>query len=161
NDYMLAKPTVYAGLGAESGGAGYSMIQFDNFQANGVTCSAHRAEATAQIASGLVTGITVVDGGCGYTNTPAGLIVGGGGSGAAEFATISNEVVMSITITNGGSGYTSIPQVYIYSPFGVQGGLVKAVKPLFSDLFVGTHYQLQTSGDLITWTNQGSPFTAT
>jgi hypothetical protein len=111
NAYMLATPRVYAGLGAISGRNGYSKPQFDNFQANGVTCSTHRAEATAQIASGLVTGITVVDGGCGYTNT--------------------------------------------------QVGLVKAVKPSFSDLLLGTHYQLQTSGDLITWTNQGSPFTAT
>jgi hypothetical protein len=161
NAYMLATPRVYAGLGAVSGRNGYSIPQFDNFQANGVTCSAHGAQATAQIASGLVTGITVVDGGCGYTNTPAVLILGGGGSGAAAFASISNEVVTSITLTNGGNGYTSIPQVYIYSPFGLQGGLVKAVKPSFSDLRLGTNYQLQTSGDLITWTNQGSPFTAT
>jgi hypothetical protein len=158
---MLATPRVYAGLGAISGRNGYSKPQFDNFQANGVTCSTHRAEATAQIASGLVTGITVVDGGCGYTNTPAVLILGGGGSGAAAFATISNGVVTSITLTNGGNGYTSIPQIYIYSPLGLQVGLVKAVKPSFSDLLLGTHYQLQTSGDLITWTNQGSPFTAT
>jgi hypothetical protein len=161
NAYMLATPRVYAGLGAISGRNGYSKPQFDNFQANGVTCSTHRAEATAQIASGLVTGITVVDGGCGYTNTPAVLILGGGGSGAAAFATISNGVVTSITLTNGGNGYTSIPQIYIYSPLGLQVGLVKAVKPSFSDLLLGTHYQLQTSGDLITWTNQGSPFTAT
>jgi hypothetical protein len=70
-------------------------------------------------------------------------------------------MVTSITLTNGGNGYTSIPQVYIYSPVGLQVGLVKAVKPSFSDLLPGNNYQLQTSGDLITWTNQGSPFTAT
>ena len=39
--------------------------------------------------------------------------------------------------------------------------LIKAVKPAFSDLAVGTNYQMQISGDLSTWTNQGSPFTAT
>ena len=44
---------------------------------------------------------------------------------------------------------------------GPQIGLLKAVKPSFSYLAVGTNYQLQVSGDLNTWTNQGSAFTAT
>jgi hypothetical protein len=131
------------------------------YQYESQPCSPHRAEATAEFAGGLVIGATVDDGGCGYTNTPAVLILGGGGSGAAAFASISNGLVTSITVTNGGNGYTSIPQIYIYSPLGLQVGLAKAVKPLFSDLLLGTNYQLQTSGDLITWTNQGSPFTAT
>ena len=39
--------------------------------------------------------------------------------------------------------------------------LLKAVKPSFSELWVGTNYQLQVSGNLSTWTNQGTPFTAT
>ena len=39
--------------------------------------------------------------------------------------------------------------------------LIKAVKPSFSHLSLGTNYQLQVSGDLSIWTNQGSPFTAT
>jgi len=39
--------------------------------------------------------------------------------------------------------------------------LIKAVKPMFSGLWVGTSYQLQASADLSTWTNAGSPFTAT
>ena len=39
--------------------------------------------------------------------------------------------------------------------------LIKAVKPSFDYLFLGTNYQLQVSGDLNTWTNQGSAFTAT
>ena len=43
----------------------------------------------------------------------------------------------------------------------VQIGLIKAVKPSFSGLSVGTNYQLQVSGDLNAWTNQGTAFTAT
>ena len=39
--------------------------------------------------------------------------------------------------------------------------LVKAVKPVFFYLTVGTNYQLQISGDFNTWTNQGAVFTAT
>jgi hypothetical protein len=39
--------------------------------------------------------------------------------------------------------------------------LLKAVKPSFAYLRIGTNYQLQLSGDLNTWTNHGVPFTAT
>ncbi|MCU0785086.1 MAG: hypothetical protein MUF81_13765 [Verrucomicrobia bacterium] len=39
--------------------------------------------------------------------------------------------------------------------------LIKAVKPSFSYLWVGTNYQLQLSGDLNTWTNHGAAFIAT
>lgn len=47
-----------------------------------------------------------------------------------------------------------------YTP-GQTVSLVKAVKPSFSNLTLTTNYQLQVSGDLNTWTNQGSAFTAT
>ena len=43
----------------------------------------------------------------------------------------------------------------------MQIGLIKAVKPSFFGLCAGTNYQLQISGDLNTWTNQGAVFTAT
>ena len=39
--------------------------------------------------------------------------------------------------------------------------LVKAVRPSFSGLTLATNYQLQLSGDMNTWTNHASPFTAT
>lgn len=44
---------------------------------------------------------------------------------------------------------------------GPRVNLIKAVKPSFIGLDIGTNYQLQVSADLTTWTNQGSPFTAT
>jgi hypothetical protein len=44
---------------------------------------------------------------------------------------------------------------------GPQVSLVKAVKPSFTSLAIGTNYQLQVSADTTHWTNQGSPFTAT
>jgi hypothetical protein len=121
----------------------------------------HRATAIATVVSGSVTAATITDSGCGYTNTPLVLIEGGGGTGAAGMAVVNNGVVSAIGIVNQGSGYTNAPNVYIYSPFGLQIGLLKAVKPTFSDLFIGTNYQLQTSTELSIWTNQGSPFTAT
>ncbi len=39
--------------------------------------------------------------------------------------------------------------------------LMKAIKPSASELLVGSNYQFQASADLNTWTNIGSPFTAT
>jgi hypothetical protein len=39
--------------------------------------------------------------------------------------------------------------------------LIKAVKPTFSNLLIGSNYQLQVSSDLSNWTNQSSPFMAT
>lgn len=39
--------------------------------------------------------------------------------------------------------------------------LVKAVRPSFTNLILGRSYQLQVSSDMSTWTNQGTPFTAT
>jgi hypothetical protein len=50
---------------------------------------------------------------------------------------------------------------FVLTTLGPQVDLLKAVKPSFSYLDVGTNYQLQDSGDLRNWTNQGSPFTAT
>jgi hypothetical protein len=42
-----------------------------------------------------------------------------------------------------------------------QVSLVKAVKPAFANLSIGTIYQLQSSTDFNSWTNQGAAFTAT
>jgi hypothetical protein len=125
------------------------------------TCSPHTARATATVVNGFVVGAGITDSGCGYSNTPAVVIQGGGGSGATATAVVSNGVVSGITITDAGVGYTNTPTVYIYSPFGLQIGLVKSVRPSFADLLLGVKYQLQISPDLNLWTNTGSAFTAT
>lgn len=124
-------------------------------------CSTHRAAATATLYNGFVVAADLTDNGCGYTNTPLVLIQGGGGTGATAVAVVSNGVVTGITITSTGIGYTSTPNIYIYAPFGPQTGLLKAVRPVFTDLYPGSNYQLQVSADMATWTNQGLPFTAT
>lgn len=124
-------------------------------------CSPHRAAATAQLADGAVLGATLTDFGCGYTTTPLVLLLGGGGNGASAVAQVGNGMVTNIIIITPGTGYTNTPIVYIYSPFGLQTGLLKAVKPSFSDLLIGTNYQLQVSSDLNNWTNQGTAFIAT
>lgn len=74
------------------------------------SANAHGSIATDP---GTITGITVEDGGSGYTSAPTVTITGGGGSGATATATIANGEVTAITLTNAGSGYTSEPTVTI------------------------------------------------
>jgi hypothetical protein len=72
----------------------------------------HRpAKAAAAIANGAVVGITVSDGGSGYTSIPSVTLSGGGGSGATATANVSGGVVTSITVNNGGNSYTKAPDV--------------------------------------------------
>jgi len=55
---------------------------------------------------------------------------------------------------------TEVKQLYTYEA-GPRVNLIKAVKPSFTGLSIGTDYLLQVSGDLNSWTNQGSAFLAT
>jgi len=84
-------------------------------------CTPHAATATTTVVSGFVVAANIIDSGCGYTNTPAVLIQGGGGTGAAGTAVVSNGVVVGITITNAGFGYTSAPSIYISFPLSITG----------------------------------------
>lgn len=65
-----------------------------------------------------------------------------------------------IRIYNRALSSNEVAQLYAIES-GPRVDLIKAVKPSFSNLTLGTNYQLQLSGDLSTWTNQGSVFTAT
>lgn len=76
------------------------------------------ALATATISGGAITGITVTNGGSGYTTVPTVNFYGGGsivngGTKARATATVSGGIITGITINNGGTGYTSIPTVTI------------------------------------------------
>jgi hypothetical protein len=66
------------------------------------------AIAYATTENGVVTGITVTNGGAGYLAPPKINIIGDG-AGATAVATISGGSVSGITVTNGGSGYWYLP----------------------------------------------------
>ncbi len=72
-----------------------------------------KASASAAASSGVITTITVLDGGSGYTSTPTVTLVGGSGSNAAATAVVTNGVVTAINVTNGGTGYNTLPSVRI------------------------------------------------
>ena len=75
-------------------------------------------DTTKSFFNGPLTGLTLTNGGSGYTAAPGVLISGGGGSGAAGSTTIQGGVVKTITMTNPGAGYTSAPTVTITGPGG-------------------------------------------
>jgi hypothetical protein len=66
------------------------------------------AIAFATTTNGVVTSITVTNGGSGYLAPPKINIIGSG-AGATAVATVSGGVVTGITVTNGGSGYWYLP----------------------------------------------------
>jgi hypothetical protein len=74
------------------------------------------AKAVANLVNGFLVGVTITDGGYGYTNNPSVSISGGGGSGAAAVATQVSGVVTGIRIIAAGSGYTENPLVTIEPP---------------------------------------------
>jgi len=65
---------------------------------------------------GIVSGITNLSGGSGYTSVPSVTFTGGGGTGATATATVTAGVVTAITIDTVGSGYTTAPTVNISPP---------------------------------------------
>jgi hypothetical protein len=69
-------------------------------------------------------------------------------------------VLDDIRIYNRALPASEVQQLYAYER-GPIVNLIKAVKPSFSGLSLGTNYQLQVSGDLNSWTNHGAPFAAT
>jgi hypothetical protein len=78
-----------------------------------------QATATASIASGLVTGFTVTNGGTGYTSPPTVTLTGGAfvtPVTAVFTATLSGDTVNATPRTNAGAGYTSPPQVTFSAP---------------------------------------------
>lgn len=74
------------------------------------------AMGSASVAGGCVTGIAVTNAGDGYVITPAVVLVGGGGTGAAACASLSSGHVSQIAIVQGGAGYTTPPTVVIAAP---------------------------------------------
>ena len=72
----------------------------------------------AQLTStSILDSITVTDPGTGYSQAPAVIISGGGGSGALAEATIKNGRLDTIIVKDPGAGYSSTPTVSLRSSF--------------------------------------------
>jgi len=102
------------GVEITNSGYGYTVAPSVSFVGGGGS----GAEATTEIADGIVGIITVTNGGSGYTESPI-VTVSSPGIGTTATATAyinSSGSVTSIRITDTGVGYTSIPTVTIGSP---------------------------------------------
>ncbi len=115
------------------------------FGANYPTDAYSRIEDTTMSFIGPVTGLTVTNGGSGYTSAPGVNFSGGGGTGAAATAQISGVTAITIPPGGGGTGYTSAP---IISFTGGGGAGATATATLSG-----------TSVAAVTVTNGGSGFT--
>ena len=71
-----------------------------------------------------------------------------------------NGIIDDIRIYNRAFSTNEVQQLYAIES-GPRVDLIKAVKPSFLNLSLGTNYQMQISGNLNTWTNYGAAFTAT
>ncbi|MHB8521789.1 MAG: formylglycine-generating enzyme family protein [Limisphaerales bacterium] len=124
-------------------------------------CFPHTATGVASVVNGFVVGITLTDGGCGYTNAPLVEILGGGGSSAVATAMVTNGVVTSIHITDAGIGYTNAPIVVIASPpFAPWLTIAVSQVAVTEHVVLGHNYVLESSSDMQNWTQVGAEFTA-
>lgn len=105
----------------------YPLLRLAVNQFGGET-NAQQATANAVITDGVITSITVTNGGAGYIATPNVTIVGTGAGAVAE-ATISNGAVSAITVINGGEGYVA-------TPTNTQGALVNINTGFITEIMV-------------------------
>jgi hypothetical protein len=74
---------------------------------------------------------------------------------------LRNLIIRILIIITTATTLTGFSQTFLSLQLQPNTGMVNAVTPVFSNLAVGTNYQLQVSFNLNTWTNQGAAFTAT
>ena len=121
----------------------------------------YRATATVQVVDGSVVGLTVTDGGWGYTREPKIRIKDGTDTGATGHCVIENGIVTQIILDNPGSNYSGEATVLIGSPLNntsLRIGVSKVKVKMH--LILGTEYQLWSSADHVTWKKVGEPFIA-
>lgn len=130
------------------------------------------ATATATIVDGVITLLTVTNGGTEYTAAPAVVITDGTGSDADIIATVVNGEITGFVINSGGTGYTS-PIVSFDSSdvrtfitnrdagtshIHSKGFLIRAISSISTDTYVGPaagfsigdifNYTAPSSGDI-------------
>jgi hypothetical protein len=110
------------------------------------------ATTSVTIAGGAVTAISVSAAGSGYANVKPTRyrvrIYGGGGTGAAAYATNSGTAlspVFAVTVTAGGSGYTTAPTAEIQGAY-IFGGVAAADTQDPTQIGYGSGYGIGPSG---------------
>lgn len=120
-----------------------------------------RATATVQVENGFVVGLTITDGGCGYTEVPNIRIKDETGRDATGHCIVENGVVTQIIVDNPGLNYSSGATVLIGSPVSNDSLKINVAEvKVKMHLVLGMEYQLWSSLDAFNWEKVGEPFTA-
>ncbi|QPF87794.1 filamentous hemagglutinin family protein [Bradyrhizobium genosp. L] len=113
---LNASSTITEDVGAKSLG-GFSQVNFNAGQA--IAFSGNGSLDSGPVGAASLTfdvsGVTLVNGGSGYTSVPTVTIGGTGGSGAQATASLG---VASIAVSAGGTGYSNGDQVTVIGPDG-------------------------------------------
>ena len=129
--------------------------------ANSATISPRIATATATVVNGFVVGITLLNGGSGYDAPPKITLSGGNGSGANAVAVVTDGIVTEVKVISTGSDYSSVTMVTIDPPVFSPTMSIKISKVSVKlELVAGLPYVLESSDDLINWTQVGYSFIA-
>jgi len=121
----------------------------------------YSATATVQVINGFLVGMTVTDGGWGYTDEPKMRIKDETGSGAVGHCVIENGIITQIIMDDPGSNYSGEATVLIGSPLSnssLEIGVAEVEVEM--NLVLGMEYQLWSSTDCVNWTKEGEPFIA-
>ncbi|MCX7833510.1 MAG: hypothetical protein N2490_04800 [Ignavibacteria bacterium] len=111
-NYTSTQANPFDGIFINSGNVNvYNNTIGSTSENNSIVINTPCASASATITNGVVTSITLIGGGSGYTTAPVITFSGTCTDSAKAVANISNGVVTSITLLSGGSGYTSTPFV--------------------------------------------------
>lgn len=97
---------------------------------------------TPVVNAGVVTAVTVTNGGTGYANGQA-LAFAGAGTGAEGTVTVVNGVITAVTLTSGGTGYTTAPEAKVANPISFS---VLPDLPLTPFLFAVKHLECFNDG---------------
>lgn len=137
-----------------SGAISTNTIAFNAWQH--IACTLDGSSVARVYINGNIAGAA----GVAANTTSSGVLNIGDGSGTAVNQAGVVGSIDDVRIYNRALSATEVQQLYEYEA-QPSVALIKAVKPSFTNLKLTTNYQLQLSGDLNTWTNHGSPFTAT
>lgn len=125
----------------------------------GETIGLFMVNSTEEHAGGdNITGISIIQGGTQYMETPSvliGTVDSGGGSSAAATATISGGIVTKITVTNAGSSYETVPDVLIQGPFVTMNLASASAVSTSTNKFTYANHKFKT-GDEVFYTNNSS-----
>lgn len=83
----------------------------------------------SDLANGSLAGITIPNGGTGYTSAPTLTITGGGGSGATASCTVAGGAIVSIDVLTIGKNFNSVPAVTASGGGGSGAVLLASINP--------------------------------